>query len=462
MNNHRDTEEVPVLVAGAGPAGLMTAIALARAGVRCVLVERRSEPSSHPRATVISTRSMELFHSWGLETPIRELADDVEWLLWRCETLARAGSGSGYVVGYPSREQSARVSPCAPLCVPQDLLEPILMSHLRSLPAARVLSGAELVGLRPLPEGAEVSLRGPASTVRARYVVGADGARSAVRSALGIDMHGPDHLSGGLTVLFRAPLWELLGEHRYGVYGVMGEAGAGAVLPAGHGDRWIYGFDPGTVDRVDEGVVADRIRAAAGAAGLRPRIESMRAFSFAAQLSERFRQGDVFLVGDAAHRVTPRGGTGMNIAIQDGYDLGWKLAWVLRGWAREELLDSYEAERRPVAAHNVARSADPDGSVREVDAELRMDLGRRLAHVWQGGRSTLDLVGPGLTLFSGPEGAPRPAAGPAPLGEQRLDEPGARALGLGEGEALLVRPDGVPAGEAERYGRTARPLAALS
>ena len=102
-----------------------------------------------------------------------------------------------------------------------------------------------------------------------------------------------------------------------------------------------------------------RIRAGAGIDDLDVSIERTGAFSFAAQLAERFRAGDVFLAGDAAHRVTPRGGTGMNTAIASGHDLGWKLGWVLRGWAGPGLLDTYEAERRPVAAHNVARSADP-------------------------------------------------------------------------------------------------------
>ena len=86
--------------------------------------------------------------------------------------------------------------------------------------------------------------------------------------------------------------------------------------------------------------------------------------SFGAHLAERFRAGRVLLAGDAAHRVTPRGGTGLNLALHDGHDLGWKLAWVLNGWAGSELLDSYEAERLPVAEHTVARSADPNGSLR--------------------------------------------------------------------------------------------------
>ena len=98
-------------------------------------------------------------------------------------------------------------------------------------------------------------------------------------------------------------------------------------------------------------------------------MEGIGAFTFAAQLAERFREGSAFLVGDAAHRVSPRGGTGMNTAMHDGFDLGWKLAWVLRGWAQPALLDTYELERRPIVEHNLARSADPGGSNREVADE---------------------------------------------------------------------------------------------
>ena len=96
----------------------------------------------------------------------------------------------------------------------------------------------------------------------------------------------------------------------------------------------------------------------------------------------------------------------MNTALQSGYDLGWKLAWVLQGWADPDLLDTYEAERRVVAEHNLARSTDPDGSRRPVLDELAVDLGGRLAHAWLPStgtrRSTLDLLGPGWTLFTGP------------------------------------------------------------
>ena len=93
----------------------------------------------------------------------------------------------------------------------------------------------------------------------------------------------------------------------------------------------------------------------------------------------------------------------MNTAIRDGRDLGWKLAWTLHGWAGDELLDSYERERRPVAEHNMERSVDPNGSVRSVAEELHVDLGPRIPHVWvEPERSTLDLLGPASRFFAGP------------------------------------------------------------
>ena len=266
----------------------------------------------------------------------------MEWQLFVCETLARAATGTPYPVGLPTRAQSSVISPTAPACVPQDQLEPLLLEHAAALGRTEIALGSEVVALENGTDGTDVAVRdvatGKTRVVHARYVVAADGAHSTIRRALGIAMHGPEDLLGAVTALFHAPLWDVLGEHRYGIYSVTHAEASGTFLPAGRDDRWLYGV---TWDRTCEQLadftearLARLIRLGAGIDDLEPRIERIGSFAFAAQLAERFRADSTFLVGDAAHRVTPRGGTGMNAAIHDGFDLGWKLAWVLHGWAR--------------------------------------------------------------------------------------------------------------------------------
>jgi putative polyketide hydroxylase len=435
------SHDVPVLVVGAGPAGLAAALELARHEIPVLLVERRTRLSSHPRATVLSLRSMEIVRAWGLEAQVRSRSMDVDWRLLWATTLAAAGDGTLHEVGYPSAAESRMLSPTAPACIPQDEVEPLLLERLRESPHARIELGTALTGVLAGAGGARARLRdvrtGATSTVRARYVVAGDGARSTLRRALGIPLVGPDDLMSGFTTLFRAPLWDVVGEHRHVIYSV----DEGTFLPAGRPDRWLFGQ---AGDAPDERRAAELIRLAAGVPDLPVRVERSRTFSAGAQLAERWRCGCVFLAGDAAHRVTPRGGTGLNLALHDGYDLGWRLGWVLRGWAEPSLLDGYEAERRPVAEYTAARSADPSGSLRPADQEVRADLGGRIAHVRVGDRSTLDLLEPGLTLFAREWGAP--PASRVPIAVRRLDPVAARAVGAPAGSALLVRSDGTPAG----------------
>jgi putative polyketide hydroxylase len=450
--------KVPVVIVGAGPAGLVTAVTLARGGVGSLLVERNPGLSPLPRATAVSTRTMELLRSFGLEAQVRAGQLDIAHFgAFAAETLA-SPSGTAMPIGFPDLEQAAALSPTTPAGVPQDHLEPVLLGHLRSYPAAEVRFGTELAGFDHDADGVTVTLRelatGAERLVRAAYLVGADGAHSRVRAGLGIAMDGPDHLAEHLTALLEAPLAEVVGDRRYGIYFIQHQEAYGLFLPNGSRGRWLYGrsWDPERerLEDYTDARLAGLVRTAAGVADLPVRVLAKGSFSFAAQVAGRYRDGRAFLVGDAAQRMTPRTGMGMNTAVAEGHDLGWKLAWVLRGWAGPALLDTYEAEWRPVGARRAARSAregpEPDGA--EALAE---DLNGRLRHVWlptRNGhpRSTLDLLGPGLTLLTGPHAGPWTAAAapldpPFPLRLHSLDPPTAETLAIAPDGAVLARPD---------------------
>jgi putative polyketide hydroxylase len=452
------TRQPPVVIAGAGPAGLVAAVTLARNGIASLLVERNPGLSPLPRATSVSTRTMGLLRSWGLEEEVRGGQLDIAAVgAWAAETMA-SPDGVLMPLGHPDLEQAAAASPTMLAAVAQDHSEPVLLRHLETLRLAEVRFGTELVALDQDADGVTVAPReretGERRTIRAGYLVGADGAHSRVRSLLGIAMDGPDHLYEQLTVLFEAPLGEVVGDRRYGIHFIQHPEAGGVLVPNGGGNRWLYGrdWDPEHErlrDYTDDRL-AGVIRTAAGVADLPVRVVAKGAFSFAAQVAERYREGRALLVGDAAQRMTPRGGMGMNTAVAEGHDLGWKLAWVLRGWAGPDLLDTYEAEWRPVGARRAARSADPGPRVSGAEA-LAEDLNGRLRHAWlpHGNghrRSTLDLLGPGLTLLTGPDTHPWTAATapldtPFPLRVQALDRRTAATLGLDPDGALLARPD---------------------
>ena len=329
---------------------------------------------------------------------------------------------------------------------------------MRAQPGARVERGVELVELRADPhDGLLLELRQPDGTlrhIRAAFVIGADGIHSTVRRELGIAFGGEEGIDTGLAVHFRAPLWDLLGEHRYAVYFLTSEPEGRALVPVGRPDRWALSL-PWEAGRetpsLESAWLEEQVWAAAGVADMPVEFDSVSVVDYAVAIAERFRDGNAFLIGDAAHRVTPRGATGLNTAIRDGFDLGWKLAWVLLGWGDDPLLDTYEVERRPVAEFNTARSSRCDGSQLASATGLQADIGGRIPHVWvareDGLVSTLDLLGEGLTLFIGPEWN-EPVRGLGedgpPLSVQRLDAIAARGLGLGPAGSVLVRPDGHP------------------
>lgn len=468
---------VPVLIVGAGPAGLVTAIGLARHGVPSLVIERHASTSIFPRATGVSVRSMEIFRNWGIDDAVRRGG----WrVIPRQATVRRLDDRHPTEVplGFPDEAASLAVSPTTAAVCPQDHLEPVLVDLYRSL-GGEVRFSTELVAFDQEPDGIRATLRdrigGGMSVVRSSWLVGADGHRSAVRAALGIPMVGPDDLGRFMSVLFRADLSDVLGAATYGLYVIEGEGPPTVLVPSGADDRFVLGvpLPPGMDDATVEAAFPPErcvalIRAAAGRSDLPVEVLATSSFAFSAQVASRMRDGRAFLVGDAAHRVTPRGGTGMNTAVHDAHDLGWKLAWVLQHWADADLLDSFEAERRPVGLANTTRSAHPDGTRRGADAALSHDLGPRIRHAWvRPGVSTVDLPGSGYTLLTAPDGArwrssAAALAGRAPLLVHPLDDAVAAAVGIEPGGAALLRPDGHPAASWPTSTALPAPTAALS
>ncbi|HXJ48279.1 MAG TPA: FAD-dependent monooxygenase, partial [Candidatus Acidoferrum sp.] len=331
--------EVPVVVVGAGPAGLMTSLLLSRYGVGSLLVERHPEVSLLPRALGINVRTMEIFRSLGLDAEVEAIGVDVGDRPFLVEldtlrgpvreTVPRGGASDS---GGPGSQTPAHFVFCA-----QNRLEPMLLDKLAASGLCEVWRGTELTGLSQDASGVMVRLRERSSraerAVRAAYLVGADGAYSTVRSLLGIEMRGHDHMSRELNILFDAELSGALGGVRAILYQVRHPwLETPCLFRNTDGDlRWSL-ITPWFEDPSPERC-RHLIRLCAVDPGLDVEILAAAAWERTTLLADSFRQGRVFLAGDAVHRVTPAGAFGMNTAIQTAHNLAWKLAAVVQGWA---------------------------------------------------------------------------------------------------------------------------------
>jgi 2-polyprenyl-6-methoxyphenol hydroxylase-like FAD-dependent oxidoreductase len=468
-----------VLVVGAGPAGLTTAIMLARHGIDVLVVERHENISSLPKATSITTRTMELLRTWGIEQQVRAGAMRVRPVLTVSRTLIDPRQIDA-PFGYPSDEAALAVSPTTPCYCSQDYLEPELREHLRAH-GGRIRFGTELTDFTTDDAGVSAVLRdrtsGRPKEIRTRYLIGADGLRSTVRTSLGIGLDDFGTLGEYVAVTFRADLTRYLPRLPAVINLVEIADAAGLFLPTSTNDQWIYGRERHSergesLTNWTPQRCLELLRAGTGLRELCPGIVAITPFTMVGQVATAFRVGRTFLVGDAAHRTTPIGGAGMNIAIHSAHNLGWKLAWVLRGWADQALLDSYEAERRPIGIQNVLRTLRQEikfeGDALAWDIGVRYastvikpgpGTGERAPHAWvrcSGSRvSTLDLFDGRLTVLTGPQGEPwrqavtELAAEGLPIlawsdTHDLYDEDGAFAqhYRLGEVGAALVRPDG--------------------
>jgi len=350
-----------VLIAGGGPVGLTLAIELGRQGVRCELIDRRPRPGRLPKMERCNARTMEFFRRMGIADRVRAagLPRDVPMDVFICAgsltrpPLVHHRYPSVHELKATGRRVNDGSLPLEPYqLISQYTLEPLLRHVAESTPGVTVRFGCELTGFRQDADGvtAEVSAAaGPPSQVRAAYLVGCDGAASTVRRELGIELRG-DSLSTMRQALFRCP--ELF-----------------ARIPIGHGRHYHFADESSSFLIVQDDTRHFSLHASAASdeemprlfesvAGMRIQYETLYVGQWTQRLmlADRYRDGRVFLAGDSAHLVIPTGGLGMNTGAGDAVDLAWKLAGVLHGWGGSRLLDSYEAERRPVGARNVAAS----------------------------------------------------------------------------------------------------------
>jgi putative polyketide hydroxylase len=501
--------EVPVLIVGGGPTGLTASVLLSRSGVASLTVERHPGTSIYPRAIAINTRSMEIFRGLGLEGQIRAAGFDAEPRLAVSTTLVDPNVVVSPSLGTPD----TGVSPSEFTLCSQFALEPILRRDVESSPHARVWFNTELVAFEQDADGVRALVvdreHGHRTEVRANHMLAADGANSFVRRQLGLELVGTGGFGHNIAIHFEAPLMAHLPRRPIFLHFVQNDRARGLMFTTDGASRWVFntGYDPDAGETPGDFTTSrcvQLIRDGSGVAGLDVKVRALIPWEMHGDMATGFRVGNVFLAGDAAHRMTPAGGLGMNTGIQDAHNLAWKLAAVQHGWADESLLETYEVERRPVAQGNVDRSvtlarngatptagapahlpgapSPPPGARTAIDFDMGFAYasaavvrdeapvdpgdgdyhpdarpGFRVPHCWLVDRdhrvSTHDLLGTHFTLFHGGAtdqweraASTVTARTRVPLATQTLATASGvdahRLFGISASGAVLVRPDG--------------------
>ena len=340
-----------VIVTGAGPVGLSLALELGQQGIRCIVLEAQAREGLAPRAKTTNVRSRELMRRWGIAG---QLAAEAPFGIDFPSNVVFATSLFGTELARfenafaCSPERDERFSEHAQW-VPQYKVEKVLRQAALATGRVTLLHPARLLDFTQDHEAVtatvETGLAATRQTLRARFLVGADGARSTVRERLQIPMHGQSPLGQHRAFIFRSP--GLQKRHALGdaiMFWMVQARAPSTVAPLDQGDLWTFGLQRAIAEQADP---VELIRAAVGS-NIPVDVQSVDDWTAHQLIAERYRHGRVFLAGDACHLHPPFGGHGMNMGIGDAVDLGWKLAAVIRGWGGPALLESYEIERRQV------------------------------------------------------------------------------------------------------------------
>lgn len=424
-----------VLIAGGGPCGLMLANELGRRGIRCLLVDAKAGTAFNPQANATQARTMEHFRRLGFAHEIRALglpADhptDIAYFTRLADhELARISLPTAAEAAVKVKTMTGSWSAAElPHRVSQKFVEQALRRHAQAWPSADVRYGWRLERFSDDGDSVSATVRpsedGPAQEIVAKFLIGADGARSLVRQQLGIEWGGVSGIQrefmGGkmFAIYLRAPRFvDVLRHPKAWMYVAVNHERRAFMASVDGVSEYAFhaALRPG--EDAEGWTEADARRVFAEAVGTDVPIEILSMGTWLAGhalVAQRFQQGRVFIAGDAAHLFTPTGGLGYNTAVEDAVNLGWKLASVIRGQAPLALLDSYEAERRPLAERNTGyarKFADSVGlfAAKPVleEASQRGDAERKLAGLHFDAHARLEFNIPGVTFGGRYDGSP--------------------------------------------------------
>lgn len=364
--------DTDVLIVGTGPTGATTALALASYGVRCHMVSKHNWLADTPRAHITNQRAVEVLRALGIEEQVKAVATPWEWMGDTMFTTSLSGPEIARIKTWGTGEERIgdylQASPCTMLDVPQTLMEPILVENAAAR-GAQLSFNTEYLGHEQDAEGVTVRLRNRVSgeeyTQRVQYLVGADGAQSQIVEELDLPLEGVMARAGTVYILFTADLTQYVA-HRPSIlhwilnpaasFGEIGMATFRAIRPW---NKWImgWGFDleKGAPDLSPE-FIKSQVRTLVGDPNLEFEVDRTMTWYVNQQHATLMHRGRVFAGGDATHRHPPSSGLGSNTCMGDAFNLAWKLAYVVKGYANHSMLESYSQERVPVGEQIVARA----------------------------------------------------------------------------------------------------------
>ena len=408
------TSEIDVLIVGAGPVGISAAMLLHKMGHSVRIVERREGPQRAPAAHVINARTFEVWRQIGVNVDhLRSLAQDpqaagqVHWV------TKLGGTVLGSLPYERQGDEMLALTPTPLRNLAQHILEPVLVDELSGM-GITVEYSTQWISMVQGDENVDstVVLNGREEIITSRFVLGCDGASSAVRHASRITMEGPDNLQSFATIHFTADLSSLTRECPGVLFWLCDQGMGGTLISHGSNNEWVYmhPVDAGYVISQSDEEFEAMVRSVLIDAQVDIKILRTSSWTMTSQIAERYRDGRVFLVGDAAHRFPPSGGMGLNSGVQDAHNLAWKLHAVITGQSPDSLLDTYDPERRPVAQRNAQASLENAFKMIEVFEALGKPNQEGLADAINNQQTHFDMFGLQMGFRYELEGSTTPIA----------------------------------------------------